>query len=565
MKMLAFFFKYSRNIMWLSVAAGIASGACNAVLLAVINHVVKTGGSTAMLLWSFANLCVLLPVARFSSEFLLNKLGQAAMYSLRLQLCRQILAAPLRHLEQIGAPRLLAALTDDVPTITSAILIFPLLCINISVAIGCLVYMGVLSPLLLAIVLGFMVLGIITYQVPIIKVQKLFALARKDADALQGHFRALTQGAKELKIHGDRRQAFLSEGLEKTSGSLQQHNLEGQNLYSAASSWGQTLVFVVVGLVLFLLPLFHQLTGSMMMAYALTLLYLMTPLQVVMNSLPQLSRANVALKKTEELGFNLSSQGSEEGAEKDRPQGQWKTLELKSITHSYHREGETETFVLGPIDLSFHSGELVFIVGGNGSGKTTLVKLLTGLYMPEQGHIVLDGEPIGNANKEFYRQHFSTVFSDFYLFEQLLGIVNPQLDSQAQEYLGQLKLLHKVQIVDGKLSTTDLSQGQRKRLALLTAYLEDRPIYVFDEWAADQDPHFKAVFYLQLLPELKAKGKTVFVISHDDRYYHIADRLIKLEEGKVVSDGLNMAGPPVAQDVSGNFVAIPKTELGVGI
>ena len=564
MKMLAFFFKYSRNIMWLSVAAGIASGACNAVLLAVINKVVKTNGSTVMLLWGFANLCILLPVARFSSEFLLNRLGQAAMYSLRLQLCRQILAAPLRHLEQIGAPRLLAALTDDVPTITSAILIFPLLCVNTSVAIGCLVYMGVLSPLLLAIVLGFMVLGVITYQLPIIKVQKLFALARKDADALQGHFRALTQGTKELKIHGDRRQAFLSEGLEKTSGSLQQHNLEGQNLYSAASSWGQTLVFVVVGLILFLLPLFHQLTTAMMMAYALTLLYLMTPLQVVMNSLPQLSRANVALKKTEELGFNLASQGSEEGVEKNLPLSQWKALELKSITHSYHREGETETFALGPIDLSFHPGELVFIVGGNGSGKTTLVKLLTGLYMPEQGHIVLDGEPIGNANKEFYRRHFSTVFSDFYLFDQLLGIVNPQLDSQAQEYLAQLKLLHKVQIVDGKLSTTDLSQGQRKRLALLTAYLEDRLIYVFDEWAADQDPHFKAVFYLQLLPELKAKGKTVFVISHDDRYYHIADRLIKLEEGQVVSDISSTAGPAVQQAAangSDSFVLVPKTEV----
>lgn len=549
--------------MWLSVAAGVASGACNAVLLALINNVVKTNGSTAMLLWGFANLCVLLPTARFSSEFLLNRLGQEAMYNLRLQLCRQILAAPLRHLEQIGAPRLLAALTDDVPTITSAILIFPLICVNSAVAIGCLVYMGVLSPLLLAIVLGFLVIGIITYQIPILRVQKLFLLARKDADALQGHFRALTQGTKELKIHGSRRHAFLSEGLEKTSGSLQQHNLEGQNLYSAASSWGQTLVFVVVGLILFMMPMFHRLTNTMMMAYALTLLYLMTPLQMVMNSLPQLSRANVALKKAEELGFNLSHQESEEVTARDLSPSQWKKLELKSVTHSYHREGESEVFALGPIDLTFHPGELVFIVGGNGSGKTTVVKLLTGLYMPEKGQIVLDDEPITNTNQEFYRQHFSTVFSDFYLFDQMLGIVNPQLDDQAQEYLAQLKLSHKVQIVDGKLSTTDLSQGQRKRLALLTAYLEDRLIYVFDEWAADQDPQFKAVFYLHLLPELKARGKTVIVISHDDRYYSIADRVIKLEDGKVVSDVSNAPEHAVSQAAGnglGSLVFIPGTE-----
>ena len=141
-----------------------------------------------------------------------------------------------------------------------------------------------------------------------------------------------------------------------------------------------------------------------------------------------------------------------------------------------------------------------------------------------------------DENREFYRQHFSVVFSDFYLFESLLGLDSPELDEQARNYLAQLQLTHKVEVKDGALSTTDLSQGQRKRLALLTAYLEDRPIYVFDEWAADQDPLFKEVFHYQLLPELKAKGKTVLVISHDDRYYHVADHIIKLEYGKIDYD-----------------------------
>jgi putative pyoverdin transport system ATP-binding/permease protein len=264
-------------------------------------------------------------------------------------------------------------------------------------------------------------------------------------------------------------------------------------------------------------------------------------LQVILNTLPQLSRANVALRKTEELGFTLSSQGVEKVADEEASPQNWRSLELRSVTHVYHREGEGDDFVLGPLDLNFKPGELVFIVGGNGSGKTTLVKLLTGLYMPEQGHILLDGRPIGDVDKEFYRQHFSAVFSDFYLFDQMLGLVHPELDRHAREYLAQLKLSHKVEIVDGKLSTTDLSQGQRKRLGLLTAYLEDRPIYVFDEWAADQDPQFKAVFYTRLLPDLKARGKTVFVITHDDRYYKVADRIIKLDDGQIASDIANEA------------------------
>ncbi|HEX7288660.1 MAG TPA: cyclic peptide export ABC transporter [Candidatus Angelobacter sp.] len=539
MKMIAFFFRHSRKAVLLSVVAGVFSGACNAALLAVINAVLKNNGPASALMWSFVGLCTFLPVTRFSSELLLNKLGQGALYDLRMKLCMQILAAPLRHLEQLGSPRLLAALTDDVPAITNAILMIPQICVNAALVIGCLVYMGMLSPRLLAMVLGFMVLGIITYQFPIIKVQKIFGLARKDTDILQTHFRALTQGTKELKIHTRRREDFIRDSLRMTADSLQRRNIAGQNLYSAASSWGQTLVFVVVGLILFLLPAIQHLNGSMMVAYALTLLYLMTPLQVILNTLPQLSRANVALKKTEELGFTLSSQGVENVAEEEASAQDWRSLELRSVTHVYHREGEGDDFVLGPLDLSFKPGELVFIVGGNGSGKTTLVKLLSGLYTPEKGHILLDGRPIGDADKEFYRQHFSAVFSDFYLFDQMLGLVGPELDRHAREYLAQLKLTHKVKIVDGKLSTTDLSQGQRKRLGLLTAYLEDRPIYVFDEWAADQDPQFKAVFYTRLLLDLKAKGKTVFVITHDDRYYQVADRIIKLDDGQIASDAVN--------------------------
>jgi putative ATP-binding cassette transporter len=203
------------------------------------------------------------------------------------------------------------------------------------------------------------------------------------------------------------------------------------------------------------------------------------------------------------------------------------------VTHTYHREGEPGGFILGPIDLTLEPGELLFITGGNGSGKTTLAKLLLSLYIPKEGEIYLDGKVLTDETREQYRQLFSVVFSDFYLFESLFGLDSIYLDANARKYLAQLQLDHKVKVEDGVLSTIDLSQGQRKRLALLTAYLEDRPIYLFDEWAADQDPLFKEIFYYQLLPELKARGKALIVISHDDRYYQVADRVIKLESGKL--------------------------------
>ncbi len=239
----------------------------------------------------------------------------------------------------------------------------------------------------------------------------------------------------------------------------------------------------------------------------------------------------MALQKIESLGLTLN-QKSEPNSASTAIVADWQQLILQDVTHTYRTEDSQ--FTLGPIDLEFQPGEVVFIVGGNGSGKSTLAKLITGLYIPETGKILLDGQIIENDNRVWYRQHFSVIFSDFYLFDRLLGVTHNYL--QAQTYLKRLQLEHKVKIVDGKLSTTALSQGQRKRLALLTAYLEDRPIYLFDEWAADQDPTFKEVFYRELLPELRDRGKCVLVISHDDHYFHLGDRIIKLDYGQIEYD-----------------------------
>jgi putative ATP-binding cassette transporter len=145
----------------------------------------------------------------------------------------------------------------------------------------------------------------------------------------------------------------------------------------------------------------------------------------------------------------------------------------------------------------------------------------------------MNGVRVDQSNIEHYRQYFGAVFADFHLFEHLLGIEPADLEKRAAHYIHKLGLEHKVKVDNQRFSTINLSTGQRKRLALITAYLDDKPIYLFDEWAADQDPEFKRVFYTVLLPELKAKGKTVIVISHDDTYFAHADRVVKLEEGRL--------------------------------
>jgi len=275
----------------------------------------------------------------------------------------------------------------------------------------------------------------------------------------------------------------------------------------------------------------------------ITLLYITEPLELFMNALSYLGNADIALQRLNGLTRKLEEPGVLELAQYIATDAglRCEDLTLKAITYAYQSQNKKEVFTLGPIDMSLKAGELVVLAGGNGSGKTTLAKIITGLYSAETGELLLDGQRITDENREFYRQHFSAIFYDFHLFESLLGLEKPNLDACARERLARLELSHKVTIQDGVFSTTQLSQGQRKRLALLTASLEDRQIYVFDEWAADQDRKFREFFYRHLLPDLKAEGKMVLIICHDDHYFDVADRIIKLESGKIVYDGVPAA------------------------
>jgi len=540
MRLISFLLRYSRGLVTLAILASVVSGASNAGLIALINSAISGNRFSAThLVWMFAGLCLLLPLARFIAQVVLTHLSQKATFDLRMRLSRQILSAPLRRLEEMGPHRLLAALTEDVQVITSTLANIPIICMHAVILISCVIYLGFLSWTLLLAVLGFMAVRLVSFQLIVTRGTHYMRMAREEQDSLFGHFRAMTEGTKELKLNYVRRDTFLAKVLRSTAELSRRHNLAGNTIYTLAGSWTQFLHFALIGLILFAAP---SLTGAgtqTLIGYTIILLYMLVPLDVLVSVSPMLGRAGVALNKVQSLGLSLSAGVKEE--ESAIPldiEPDWQRLELRGVTHSYRREHDDGKFVLGPIDLTIEPGEVVFIVGGNGSGKTTLAKLLTGLYVPEAGEVRLRGEPITDQNREYYRQHFSAVFSDFYLFDTLLGLSAKalDLDVQAQDYLSKLLLDRKVEVKDGVLSTTHLSQGQRKRLALLTAYLEDRPVYVFDEWAADQDPQFKETFYYQLIPELKARGKTVIVITHDQHYYYMADRIVRLEFGRLEYD-----------------------------
>ncbi|ELS03024.1 cyclic peptide transporter [Xenococcus sp. PCC 7305] len=537
MSLISFLLRSSWRMVAIAILTGFLSGGSSAALIALISRAAarEPGASLSTTAWTFVGLAIVALITSIIAQVMLIRLSQNAVLKLRMRLSRQILASELSHLEDLGKPRLLATLTEDVQAVANGVFQMPSLFINLAIVIGCMAYITWLSWSVILMVIGLAVVAIGSCQWMLNRGKKMLALARTDQDILFQHLGSITAGIKELKLHYRRRQVFLEKQLLPTVNNFRRHNVVGLTFFAATSSWGQLIFFFALGFVIFVLPNIMAITPQTLSGYVLTFTYLVFPMENIISKLPIFSRASIALEKIESLGLSLVNR-SENLTVPPQHKASWEYFQLDNVTHTYRTDEPNSNFILGPVNLKFFPQEIVFIVGGNGSGKSTLAKLITGLYIPESGEIILDGESITEQNREWYRQHFSVVFADFYLFADLLGLEDNNLDSQAQKYLKLLQLDHKVQVQEGKLSTTALSQGQRKRLALLTAYLEDRPIYLFDEWAADQDPFFKEIFYCKLLPYLRDQGKTVLVISHDDHYFHVADRMIKLDYGQVEYD-----------------------------
>ncbi|XBS69715.1 cyclic peptide export ABC transporter [Acerihabitans sp. KWT182] len=526
------------GLLLLALAASVASGFCNASLIALINKTLTVeANALAALGRTFIVLTLIMLITRVLSETVFMSLGQRAKARLRNEVVACIGDTDLQSVESLGMSRAMSVLTQDLDIIVVFFVGLPNLVMYGAVIVGCLCYLGMLSWPVLLCALVTIALGSLGFWLIHGRALMLLRSSRRREDRLLQQFRALFDGVKELKLNPVRRRRFIRGELAKNIEAVRVERTRGYVLYGMATSWGSFLFFAFIGGVLFLLGRYFPLSHPVVTGYAMVFLYMIIPIEGLLSALPNIASARVALARIQDVRRQLPA----EPAQREAPAPALQSLSLYGVTHHYRREQDNASFLLGPLTLTLRPGELTFLIGGNGSGKTTLAKLLAGLYPPEEGVILLNGEPVGDGDWQRYRQCFSAVFSDFYLFDDVSG-ERPADDDRISALLTALQLEHKVHVRRGRFSTTALSQGQRKRLALLLAWTEDRPFYLFDEWAADQDPAFKAVFYRQILPDLKARGKTVLVITHDDAYFPQADRLIKLDTGQIVAD-IRQQGP----------------------
>ena len=489
-----------RRIVISSITLGIIGGLSVTALLATVNRGLHSadGMGTGVVL-AFAGLCLLALLSSIGADIGTNFVGQKVIAKLRKDLGAKVLAAPIEQIERYRTHRLIPVLTHDVDTISDFAFAFAPLAISTTVILGCLGYLAVLSwPIFLMTLLAIGIGSAVQY-VAQSKGIKGFYAARDAEDNLQKHYSAIAEGAKELRIHRPRRHAMHTRNIQGTADKICDTHIRSINIFVIAKSLGSMLFFVVIGLALTLQQFWPSSDPAVMSGFVLVLLYMKGPLENLIGNLPIISRAQIAFRRIADLSERFSSPEPHlllDDADKTVPV--MKHLELRNVQYAFPTVEGSEPFKLGPVNLSIEPGEILFIVGENGCGKTTLIKLLLGLYTPQQGEIRLNGLPVDALGLDDYRQMFTTIFADYFLFDDLVQN-DKALPDDATQYLERLEIAHKVSVRDGAFTTTDLSTGQRKRLALVNAWLEERPVLVFDEWAADQDPAFRRLLRLNLI------------------------------------------------------------------
>ncbi|EAH7176705.1 multidrug ABC transporter permease/ATP-binding protein [Campylobacter coli] len=457
-------------------------------------------------------------------ELGLSVFGQNFIFKMQRRVVKQILDTPLLKVAKVGKARILASLGSDVRNISFGLLRLPDF-LQSSILILCTsVYLCYLSPQIFTLCAIWIIVVFTINNFLMMKVYAYFRKARENDDALQNNYQNILDGHKELLINRYRAKLYYEDEFENNARSKKKNNTLGNLFNNLSSNFTNVALLALVGVEFYLALEFKWASTAEATTIALSILFLRTPLVSMIGSFPTLLLAKIALDKIAKLELD----DYKEHFEKTNFIKDWRQISFKNTSFSYD-----DNFHLNPVNLELKKGELIFLIGKNGSGKSTFCMLLTGLFKPSEGEIFIDDMKIDDNNLDVYRSLVSAVFSDFHLFTKTLAKEKFADEEKITSWLEFLELKGKTRVEDHELVLTKLSTGQKKRLAMLIALLEERDILVLDEWAADQDPVFRRFFYKKLLPLLKEQGKTIFAITHDDAYFDSADRIFLAEEGNI--------------------------------
>ncbi len=475
--------------------------------------------------------------------FFTNKIFQSYMirltttinYEFEITILQKLRNASLQNFERLGDERVLTAMGDirnlsDFPEVMmSALNAF-------IVVVCCFIYLFFISVFGAISIISTMAILLVVYVLRNKKIENKLQVVRELQNKYFRYLTDLLGGFKEVKISSVRNKnifdIFLKENRAKSRTLSVQTGISYMyNELSGNFSW-----YIILGFIIFGLPQVFGMQMAEVSSFIIVILFLMGPIAILITLIPTYTRLKIAVSRLNQFDELAQSNLMENEIHRinDEPISSFDQVEFDQVTFSYYDQFKNLTFSFGPINLNIKSGELIFVTGGNGSGKSTFVNLLTGLYAPDSGSIILNGIEIKENNVAFYKDHISAIFTSPHIFkENYDGFEINEGNKKFIELLKMMKLKDVVRFDESNKVDTGLSKGQQKRLAMIYALLEDKPIIVLDEWAAEQDPEFRAFFYQELLPSLIQQGKTIIAITHDDAYFSCAKRLLKFEFGKV--------------------------------
>jgi putative ATP-binding cassette transporter len=510
----------------------------NAFVLAIVNSAAARAQEAATVGGWYLALFVIAVVTFLYAQYVVGaaatREAERVMDGVRADIARHIARAELQSLERVGAPQIFGCVNRDTVIVTQAASALPAASQALLMMVFSSIYLYYLSPIACGLTIA---LGAIGLRVSVAKRDEWGARLEAAGATHNAYVASLTHllaGFKEVRVNSERSRDLLKE-MHRISRELQTIKTESERSFVEQYAFGEGVYYLLVGGVIFILPQVSATFPAVVMQSASAVMFIAGPLATLVGAIPVLARANAAAQSVMDVERALENvESNESRAIVDRPVLTDAPIALRHLEFKYEAPPGEEGFAIGPISLDIAPGRILFIVGGNGSGKSTFLKVLTGLYRAQHGSAQMGPVLVTGETAQWYRSHFTVVFADCHLFDRLYGLSHVPLARVNQE-LARMQLQDKVSVDDkGRFSTLELSSGQRKRLALAVALMEDRPVLVVDEWAAEQDPDFRRKFYREILPELRSQGRTIIAATHDDRYFDVADEVVKLELGRIV-------------------------------
>jgi len=523
------------------------TGISNAMLIEIINmsaaHIVDNeSNGRYFMMYMFCFIFVL--TAKKTVYDKAFEMIEGVVNTLRKRIAYKIGQAELSTFEKIGAASFYTRLTQDVLSISKVAWDLVATLQSLTIILFMLVYISILSGWACIAVLIGISMSILNYTSKSKEILDNFAQLSHKETLFFEQFNQILQGFKEIKLNEKKRRAVFERYI-KINDDRKKCKVETYKLYNFAFISSQMFLYSMIGLIIFIIPQYDQEHAGTIIKITAAILFILGPIESVLGAIGNLSMANDGTKNILKLerdldGILKTQERAIAPSAQTVPLSFSHSIELEGLMYEYDTNDPAHAFRVGPMNLTIKKGEVIFITGGNGAGKSTFLKLLTGLYRPKQGRIYIDrnkeagieGTPINATNYNQYGELFGLIFTDFHLFDKLYGVesVDPRIVNTFLQRMGLSK--EKTTYRNGRFSNIKLSSGQKKRLALITSILEDKDLFIFDEVAADLDPDFRDVYYHELLSELKARNKTVLVVSHDKSYWHVADRVLLLKKGQ---------------------------------